>query len=52
MRRRPNSSRLPAAACSIVLALAASACGTPRSDLTAINTKDTGQYEVLAQSQK
>jgi hypothetical protein len=37
--------------CSIVLTLAASACRTPRTDQTAMNTEDTGQYEVLAQSQ-
>jgi hypothetical protein len=49
--RRATASRLPAVACGIVLTLAASACERPRTDLTAINTEDTGQYEVLAQSQ-
>jgi hypothetical protein len=49
--RRANARRLPAVACSIVLTLAASACETPRTDQTAINTADTGPYEVLAQSQ-
>ena len=49
--RRGNGSRLPPIVCSIVLTLAVSACESPRTDLTAINTEDTGQYEVLAQSQ-
>lgn len=49
--RRAHGSRVPAVVCGIVVTVAAWACGTPRTDLTAINTEDTGQYELLAQSQ-
>jgi hypothetical protein len=49
--RRANRRCFAAVLCSMVLTLAASACKAPRTDQTAMNTEDTGQYEVLAQSQ-
>jgi hypothetical protein len=36
---------------SMVVMIAVSACRPPRTDQTAINSEDTGQYEVLSQSQ-